>query len=315
MKKLFSIALGVLMAAGLAACGGTKFSDKVLSAGEGHSVHYAGAVTGGWTATDANAMEATSVAKVAEADKAVAKKLAKHKLDWLYIKEGLTYGVESGGWKANFKKDGKVYQADASYTVKAIWVDADEAQQWVSDPKTAHAEALNDNVFFPTWQEDADADGFAWDQNPVVTGGAGVYTLVVAKYTRTSTAKDAGYAMALIKTEDKEGIAYEKQFVFDHYRLVGSINSWNNNDTAAAVQFDKDNNQLEYTFAVDDQFKVIQADAEGNGTWTGDMGFAALDPASTAAASFADEGGNFKVVTAGTYVLKVVEGKVNISAK
>lgn len=324
MKKLFSLALGMLMTIGLAACGGkssTKYSEDILAAPDENVLHYMGQVTGGWSATEANVMEATSLAKVAEVDQAVAKKLNKKKLDYLYMKAGLTYGVESGGWKANFKKDGKIWQADASYTVKALQTDKDgeENIQWISDPHTAHAEALNDNVFFPTWVEEADADGFAWDQNPVVTGGAGVYTLIVAKYKDVSTATKPGFGMALVKTAELEGIAYEAQFVFDHYRLVGSINGWNANDTAEALQFNGDD-ELVYTFAAEDQFQVIQADAEGNGTWTGQLAFEAMDPNSPAGASFAGAGddgasGNFKCIVAGEYKLAVKDGKVEISAK
>jgi hypothetical protein len=186
--------------------------------------------------------------------------------------------------------------------------------QWTPDPHTACVENLTPKTFFvPTWVEAADDNGFAWNSNPVCIGGAGKYTIVVASYNATvdeTKADSYNFAMGLVKTEEKE------EFVpaaHDHYRLVGSINSWNKDDTAAGVQFSAEG-VLSYTFAADDEFKVISALTDGTGTWDGAFGFSADSLGEgVAATDFEDNGGNFKVVTAGAYTLTVANGALKIS--
>ena len=116
--------------------------------------------------------------------------------------------------------------------------------------------------------------------------------------------------MVLFKTAEKEAFV---PAAHDHYRLVGSINEWNKDDTTAAVQFSAAG-ELTYTFAANDEFKVISALTDGTGTWDGAFGFSAESLGTgVAAGDFVDNGGNFKVVTAGEYKLTVANGALVIS--
>ena len=331
MKKLFRVlTLGVTCAL-LAGCvGNESYSADVIKDADHDAYTVAGPFgshTEGkaveWNYTEQGAMTAASLADVAKVSKPMAKTLKGKKLKGLYIYEGALIGCTQygfAGWNAEAMKDGKKVTLDGGYCVKAIACTKDDltggylSDQWIQDPHTACVENLTpDTYFVPTWQEAADDNGFSWSSNPVCIGGAGKYTIVVAAYDATvdETKKDSyNYAMGLVKTESKE------EFVpaaHDHYRLVGSINGWNKDDTAAGVQFSAEGT-LSYTFAADDEFKVISALTDGTGTWDGAFGFSAESLGTgVAATDFVDNGGNFKVVTAGTYTLTVANGALTIS--
>jgi hypothetical protein len=268
-------------------------------------------------------MKAASLADVAKVSKDMAKTLKGKKLKGLYIYEGALLGctqVGHAGWTTDAKKDGQVVKLDGGYCVKAIGCTLDDltggylSAQWTPDPHTACVENLTPKTYFvPTWKEAADENGFAWNSNPVCISGAGEYTIVVASYDATvdeTKADSYNFAMGLVKTEEKE------EFVpaaHDHYRLVGSINEWNKDDTAAGVQFSAEG-VLSYTFAADDEFKVISALTDGTGTWDGGLGFSAdILGTGVAEGDFVDNNGNIKVVTAGEYTLTVANGALKIS--
>ena len=327
MKKLLSLTLGALLTIGLASCNSNSVDrEKVLSAeADGFTFHYTGAsVDGGkWAADADNKMTAVSINQVGEKDSALADLLAKKNVKYLYMVEGLEFGSTSAGWTTNCKIDGELKVADACYTLKSIratYNEEDDAfinDQWISDPKTAHAESLTPStMFFPTWQEEADAEGFAWDQNPVVIGGAGTYTFVVAQYKNASSAKKAGFGFALLKTADNpDGIEYQEKWVFDHYRLVGSLAeaTWDTNSTAAALQFNAEN-AIDYTFRADDEFQVIEANAKGAGTWTGQKGSSAVDTEASATDVLDLTGDNIKVTSAvSLHIVVNAEGKLVIT--
>ena len=77
MKKLLTVALGAILLCGIAGCGASY--DKTVLAVSGddaqksfHAVGGFGGVDGTWSPTEANKMEATSVAEVAKLDKKLA---------------------------------------------------------------------------------------------------------------------------------------------------------------------------------------------------------------------------------------------------
>ena len=156
-------------------------------------------------------MQANSIAGVAEllgndvADKLVAKGAA---LQYIYTYEGVGVGAGDAGWNTKALVDGEVVQLDGSFCLKAIEGSYDEdlelfvKEQWIPDPHTAHAEALTDDLFIPPWQEEIDEHGFSWADNSVVIGEAGIYNVVVVKYTNVSTAEDAGFGMGIVRTGD-----------------------------------------------------------------------------------------------------------------
>lgn len=313
MKKLFSVAFGIALVLGLAACtnaqGGAKYSEDILANSE-QTYHAAGA-WGDWEAKESNKMEATSVAEVAKLDKGAADLLTKKNVNYLYKIGGLEIGQKNGGETVKFKKDGKIWTANSSYTIKCIRANYEEedqkftADQWIPDPHTAQAEALNGNVFFPTYQEAADEDGFEWSQNPVVTGGAGTYTLIVAEYKGVTTGP--GYGFALVRTEAKES-EYEYaeyveptgDYVVEKVGLIGKYgtHNWDNDELFTAGA----NNT--YTLngvelAANDEIKVRL-----NESWDKAFGAEALDAASASFSSATS--GNMVVAAAGTYNFQIV---------
>lgn len=331
MKKLSTalVLFGCLLA--LAACGGNEsFSTEVIKDADYDAYTVAGPFashTEGkaveWNYTEQGAMTAASLADVAKVSKSIASTLKGKDLKGLYLYEGALIGctqIGFAGWNTNALKGGEVVSLDGGYCVKAIACTLDDltggylSSQWIPDPHTACVENLTPDTFFvPTWSETADENGFAWNSNPVCIGGAGEYTIVLAAYNSTpdeSKVDSYNFAMGLVKTAEKEAFV---PAAHDHYRLVGSINEWNKDDTAAAVQFNAAG-ELSYTFAANDEFKVISALTDGTGTWDGAFGYA--DTAigtGVAAGDLVDNGGNFKVVTAGTYNLKVADGALVIS--
>lgn len=311
MKKFSLIALALTATAALASCGEKGYSDKVYEAEAGKTMHAVGGYKDdNWKGRDDNKMTATSVKYVAEYSKEVADKLAKKNIEYLY--SGIVeIGKTGAGWSGKCKKDGKMYVADGSYAAKALLCGYEEteevytAEQWIPDPKTAHCEALTpDTYFIPTWTEAADADGFSWASDSFVTGGAGEYVQVVAKYKEASTPTVAGFGMAFIKIKDIENGAsfeeYKPYVASEHtYGVTGSYGTINwDGDTAMTQEGDK--YVANVTLAVNDQIKV-RADAKWDYSW----GFDAMAANSPAASCFANEGGNIKCTVAGTYRVEI----------
>ena len=225
MKKLLTLAFGTLLACSLVACGGQKEKpqedplakySKVVLVDEEHSFHAVGG-WGAWACNDENKMTPTSLYNVAKLDTQLADKLAEKgaHLKYLYIFEGAAIGTKNdSGWTANAKVNGEVKSFDGSATLKALTgtynaeTEAYVNGQWIPNPLdsssgAAHCESLTANVFMPTYQQTADADGFAWDQNPVVTDeNGGVYTVVVAQYDTVSTMEVCEYGLGAIRTGD-----------------------------------------------------------------------------------------------------------------
>lgn len=206
-KKLL---VGVLAAGLLVGCAP---SDPI--AVEGKSFHIAGQqevlVDGTWTANAweakaTNEMKAASLADVKALDKDLYNVLKEKDLAGLYIGD-VRMGVASAGWNADAMKDGAKVSVDGSFAIKCIratYLEEDASylnDQWISDPKTAHAEALTDNIFMPVWQEEADENGFSWGSNPVCIGDAGTYKFVVAQYNAVSAPDTAGFGFGLVLVE------------------------------------------------------------------------------------------------------------------
>ncbi len=243
MKKFLAILLAVLMCVTLAACGQKK--AEVL-ADEGHDawvVHgqylLADGSENGWNGKDsavyeASTMTAISLDDVKALDESLYNTLSGKEVKYLYAID-VTFGTNDAGWTTDCLIDGKMHKANGSYAFKVAQCTIDEGvyaeDQWISDPKTAHAESLTPNtLFMPVWQEEADENGFSWASNPVVIGGAGTYTLICAQYSAVSAAGTPGFGIALVLKEAKEGIAYEEilQWVAaDHtYGVIGGFNEW-----------------------------------------------------------------------------------------
>ena len=256
-----------------------------------------------WKYTEQGAMTKSTVAAVKALNADVGAKLeAKTALKDVFVYEGARFGcteVGYAGWTAKALIDGEVETVDGGYAVKAIECTYDEedgkwlSSQWIPDPHTACVENLTPaSLFVPTWQETADENGFAWNDNPVVIGGAGVYTIVVARYTTAAdeSKTDAyNYAMALIKTQSEA--EYVPAPVTEHtFGLIGSFNGWDGD-----VNLEKVSDgvyETTYTFAANDEFKVRL-----DGAWATSWGYEAVTAPD--ASLIADQGGNIKVLNAG----------------
>ena len=266
MKKSIALLLALVMALALVACGQAAPAEKSRQhppadvsadapagplADEAHAAWVAhgqyllaDGTENGWNGKDTALYEASTLTAISLDDvkgisEDVYKALSAKEVKYLY-KIDLLFGTNDAGWTTDFVKDGKLFRANGSYAFKIaqcnVDVDGDNKvyaeDQWISDPKTAHAESLTPaTMFMPVWQEEADENGFSWASNPVVIGGPGLYTLVIAQYANASSPEQAGYGIGLVQKEAKEGIAYEEVLEFvpaDHtYGIVGSFEGSN----------------------------------------------------------------------------------------
>ena len=319
----------------MVACGnkqqGNKAEEKVLEDTEraawclhGNFILADGTTQNGWNGKDkalyeASKMTAISIKEARELDAKVGEALASKKVKYLYKYEGAVLGTNDAGWTAKFldeKKD--LYQANGSYVFKAtaLTYDAEEEvyseDQWIPDPKVSYAESLDGNVFFPTWSEAYDEDGFSWAENNVLRSGAGVYTIIVAQYKETSAATVPGFGIAVVKTGSVEGgREYVKQTDFSTYTswgVVGTITEWGTNpDIAMTPNAAKTVYTATVELAATDAFKV-----RPESKWENDQGFAAVDTKTS------DEGvknadGNIGVTDAGSYVVTLTVKKYSVS--
>ena len=257
----------------------------------------------GWNGKDTEVYEASALTAIALEDvKAIDEDLynalAAKEVKYLYTVD-LIFGTNDAGWTTDCLIDGVLHHANGSYAFKiaqcTVDVDGDNKvyaeDQWISDPKTAHAESLTPaTMFMPVWQEEADENGFSWASNPVVIGGAGLYTLVIAQYKNASSPEQAGFGIGLVLKEAKEGYPYEEVLEYipaDHtYGIIGGFNDW-----AGDVAMEEAGENIwtgEVELTAGTEFKV-RADAD----WTYSWG----DPTT--------ESGNCVAEADGTYVVTV----------
>lgn len=204
MKKLLTLALGAILACGVTACG-ASYDKTVLAYDEGTTAN----VVGGFDAAlwveqvGKKVMTATSVAEIAKVSKDAAKKLAsKSNIKALYKFEGIQI-KDDAEWKVNAMVNGEKKEFNGSHAVKVVVATPAKAlTQFVSDPHTAHTEALTDNFFVPIWQEALDENGFSWADNTVITSEKGTYTILFAEYGAASTPDTVQYGLGAVRTGD-----------------------------------------------------------------------------------------------------------------
>ncbi|MCR5664013.1 MAG: glycogen-binding domain-containing protein [Oscillospiraceae bacterium] len=286
---------------------GGEPTAPVVLADEGHAAWVAhgqyllaDGTPNSWNGKDSSLYEASALTPIAleDADPAIQAALAGKEVKYLYTID-LIFGTNDAGWTARFLKDGKLFKANGSYAVKIAQCSVDKdgdnvvyaEEQWISDPKTAYVESLTpDTIFYPTWQEEPDENGFSWADNPVVTGGPGLYTLVIAQYKTVSAAGNPGFGVGLILKEAKEGIEYEEILEWipgDHtYGIIGGFNGWAEDVAMEAGENDTWTGEVELTAG--EQFKV-----RADGVWDNSWG----DPST--------ESGNCVVAEDGTYVVTI----------
>ncbi|MBO4452721.1 MAG: hypothetical protein J5793_02180 [Clostridia bacterium] len=318
MKKFLAILLTLVFVLSFAACG-EKVDETVLADTEhelwvAHGQYLlADGTQNGWgdkssDLYEASALKAISMKDVKDLSEDLYKALSGKEVKYLYTID-LIFGTNDANWTTNCLKDGKLYRANGSYALKIAQCTSEvegetkvySVTQWISDPKTAYVEALTDNIFYPVWQEEKDENGFSWADNPVVIGGAGLYTVVIAQYKNASAAGQPGYGVGLILKEAKEGIAYEEIIPFvpaDHtYGVIGSFNEWGADVAMTAGENNTWTAEVELTAGA--ELKV-----RADGAWD---------------YSWGDGEGNFTVEADGTYVVTITfegeTGTVTVTAK
>ena len=332
MRKLLRGAFVMALVLGLGACGGNKkaeeekFDETILSDSSvggyallGPDALYVGdQQLASWGDFDGSVgkMEATSVKKVSElndAGKELARTLQGKKLKALYMLKDIHVGDKAlAGWDTTYDDDEK--KIDGVYCLKSgtYVVDPDTQKcavdTWVPSKESGKVETLTPNSYWvtPNFAEELDEHGYDWNTNPVVKSGAGVYTMVVARY--SEKINDAGFGIGVVLQEAKP------QYVpasFDHYHLTGSMNGWNNADADAKYNFNKDTAELTYTFTGNELFRVTSVLTDGTGSWDG-LGFSDLQGAP---ASWTDAGGdnNIQLTAGGTYKMKVQNNKIVVT--
>lgn len=327
MKKLLSTVLALTGVFALAACGGGgqkaghKDGEQVWAITgpaclkvNGKTAEEAGGAA--WDfGGDAFILKETTVEKVKGVDATVGAALeAKGAVvTGLYSIEKVEFGVADAGYTKPCMIDGVKKIANASYTGKIILTEygaEDETwatQQWVPDPHTAHVEVLTPSTYFaPSWQEEADENGFSWSDDSVVIGGAGLYTVVLAKYSTPASEDSCNYGLAYIKTEAKQGHEYADVPSETVYSLIGDFNSW-----GADVDMVETDGvfKAQVTLAVDQGIKV-----RANHDWAESYGSSAVESAPDGA--FDLSGDNIVCKLAGTYefAFNAANSKITITA-
>lgn len=310
MKKFLVALLSVLMVVAMAACSQPApkaLADDTHAAWVAHGQYLlADGTQNSWNGKDtelyeASALKAIALEDVKAIDETLYNTLSGKSVKYLYTID-LLLGTNDAGWTTNALIDGKLYRVNGSNAFKIaqcnVDVDGDTKvyaeDQWISDPKTAHAESLTPaTLFMPIWQEEADEYGFSWASNPACIGGPGLYTLVIAQYTTVSSASEPGYGIGLVKKEAKTGPEYELIVEFvpaDHtFGVVGSMTDWGGVEDFAMTTEDNKTWTAEVELPAGAEFKV-----RADGKWDNSWGNA--------------DGSNLTVADAGTYVVTITFG-------
>ena len=161
---------------------------------------------------EASALTAVSLNDIKQIDAGLFEELSRKNVRYLYTVD-LLIGTNKAAWDVPFLKNGQLGTANASYVFKIAKCTKENGSwkesQWIPHPKDANAESLTPGtLFIPVWQEKKDVNGFSWNDNPVVTAGPGLYTLVIAQYETSSAAGRPGYGIALVLKEKRSGIPY-----------------------------------------------------------------------------------------------------------
>ena len=228
MKRIFKTLFSLLVVLGLVsvaiACDKTQ-EQSAEPADDNTSYHVVGGHLNDWSNyTDANKMTKIS----AEDLGALKSKLLDKEITAVLKLEGREFNADFA-WTTPAYVNEKSVSLDGGYTVKVVYAEYDAAddttfaKQWCPDPKTACVQNLTpESLFIPKWVE-TPAEGEEhlgkWDQNPVITSGAGEYTIYFVEYAGVNTADSPKYAMAAVKTKE---VAENIRKEFD---VLGSLNT------------------------------------------------------------------------------------------
>lgn len=193
-KKLLSVVLSATCVIALAACGGSN--DATILADADHATYCiagpeqtkVGGESIAWDYSEAGVMTASSRNDLKAVSQDLYDDLKAVELSSLYIIEDVVIGAEAAGYNKTAMLDGVMVQADGALTIKAASVNYDAEDdvysfdEWLPSPEH-YGETLTPDLYWcPPHYETPDENGFAHDSDAVVVGGAGTYTIVLARY-------------------------------------------------------------------------------------------------------------------------------------
>lgn len=158
----------------------------------------------GWEPVEENLIEPSSFAELAKLDYTINSTMTEEDVYAVYKISGVK--VTSGaGWETEAYVNGRKRVYDGGYTIKALQATYDKdldlmiKGQWMPDPHTCHVTSLTpDKLFVPEWVE-ADQGAGNWSQNPVITSGAGIYTIYVVDFGTVSAADTPSFGFAVYR--------------------------------------------------------------------------------------------------------------------
>jgi hypothetical protein len=175
MKKLFGLFATLLLSFSLASCGGgTVLADASKD-------YYVTGNFAGWgdaTSNPQQKMEAVALndSRIAQVRSQLSAATA------IYVLE-IELPAAAAGWDVTYTINGVESKYDGNLTVKVIQTEAgdDIPNYWAQNPESGRVNSLTPTTLYipPFVEENVNGAG-TWNDNPVVIGGAGKYTLVFA---------------------------------------------------------------------------------------------------------------------------------------
>lgn len=315
-KKLLSVVLSATCVIALAACGGSGVNDDTVLADAEHATYcIAGpsqTTVGGesidWDYSEAGVMTASSRNDLKAVSQDLYDDLKAVKLSSLYIIKDVVIGAEAAGYKKTALLDGALVQADGALTIKVISVNYDaeddvySADEWLPSPEH-YGESLTPDLYWcPPHYETPDENGLSHSSDAVVVGGAGTYTLVLARYVDVKEDLSTLGVGLVLQEANPDGEQVE-EIVSEDLTSLGAIgsfaasNGWT--DEVALVKNVDDVWEGSIEAVAGNEFKI-----RANGAWTYAWGFA--DVTDVAAGVISDVGGNISAVADGTYNISIV---------
>lgn len=313
-KKLLSAALGTLMIMGLTACPGGY--DKTVKADADHNCYVVmgpGSVGDkdtakedakalAWDYSEAGKMEATSLDAISKVSKALADTLKGKGIAALYVKENVRLGETDAGWTTKALKGEEVVELNGSYAIKTGSVNYDDEDQvysvdeWIPSPEHYTENLTPASLYMGPHSEEKDAAGNDHNANPAAIDGAGIYTVVVARYTQA--VGDSMFGLGIVKTSDLEGYVAPPTYNVTKMALVGKINGTDNWD--AGVELVKAEGRNTYEASVElkagDEIKI-----RANDEWKYSWGAGVIAKGS----GYVDNDANYAITADGTYTISI----------
>ena len=166
----------------------------------------------GWNSKDnkiyeASTMKAIELEELNEIDINLYNTLSNGDLMYLYMIDG-EFGTNDVNWDCDVLINDKIYEINGSYAFKIAKCLVKKnnnnktytEETWIPDLNINIENLTPNSLYIPSYQ-----DNSLLSDNAVVISGAGLYTVVCAQYS------NGDYGLALIKKEDRNGIAYEEK--------------------------------------------------------------------------------------------------------